>query len=162
MCKAQSGRRMENLYTGHTFRAFVRDGNRQADCLSLLVFFSCLVQNEPILEQPAGSVLPKMVPLKTVFQYFHLLKTSLSLGAYGAESMKPLQLWHRSPCYKQLRKSLPFSRVRPLVRLAKPFIDKKGKKRFTGNRQALKRSQEYPRPFCVRAAALTAERMGFA
>ena len=147
MCKAQSGRRMENLYTGHTFRAFVRDGNRQADCLSLLVFFSCLVQNEPILEQPAGSVLPKMVPLKTVFQYFHILKTSLRLGAYGAESMKPLQLWHRSPCYKQLRKSVPFSRVRPLVRLAKPFIDKKGKKRFTGDRHALKGSQEYPRQF---------------
>ena len=44
MCKAQSGRRMENLYTLHTFRAFVRDGNRQADCLSLLVFFSCLTR----------------------------------------------------------------------------------------------------------------------
>ena len=68
MCKAQSGRRMDNLYTGHTFQAFVRDGKREADCLSLLAFFSCLVQNEPILEQPAGSVLPKMVPLKTVFQ----------------------------------------------------------------------------------------------
>ena len=72
MCKAQSGRREENLYMVNTFRAFVRDGNRQADCLSLLVFFNCLVQNEPILEQPAGSVLPKMVPLKTVFQHFHL------------------------------------------------------------------------------------------
>ena len=147
---------------GNTLRAFVRDGNRQADCLSLLVFFSCLVQNEPILEQPAGSVLPKMVPLKTVFEYFHFSKTSLRLGVYGAESMKPLHLWHRSPCYKQLRKSIPFSRVRPLVRLAKPFIDKKGKKRFTGDRRALKRSQEYPRPFCGRAAALTADRMGFA
>ena len=87
---------------GNTIRAFVRDGNRQADCLSLLVFFSCLVQNEPILEQPAGSVLPKMVSLKTVFQYFHLLKTSLSLGVYGVESTTPLQIWHRSPCYKQL------------------------------------------------------------
>ena len=34
MCKGQSGRRMENQYTGHTFRAFVRDGNGQAECLS--------------------------------------------------------------------------------------------------------------------------------
>ena len=55
-----------------------------------------------------------------------------------------------------------FSRVQPLVGLAEPFIDKKGKKRFTGNRQALKRSQEYPRPFCIRAAVLIEERMGFA
>ena len=80
MCKAQSGRRIENQYTRHTFRAFVRDGNRQADCLSLLVFFSCLVQNEPILEQPAGSVLPKMVPLKTVFEYFHFSVRSNGIG----------------------------------------------------------------------------------
>ena len=49
--------------------------------------------------------------------------------------------------------------------LARPkqyhMLTQKGKEPFIGDRHALKRSQEYPRQFCVRAAFLIAARMGF-
>jgi hypothetical protein len=124
---------------------------------SLLFFLSMMIGNEPVLEQPANSILPKIKPLSTVLQACHAIRTSVRLGAYGDSTSpaKPLQLWHIHPLYANLHKTMVKSTAR--ATLTTRYIDKKGKKRFSGNAQ-MKSSQAYPPPFCAKVAQLTLNR----
>ena len=56
--------------------------------------------NRPILEQPVESYL---LPMKTVLDFTETMKTCVSLGNYGAETLKPLQIWHVAPEFHAVR-----------------------------------------------------------
>ena len=150
LCQSKSKRVPSNGYLGDTSRPFVQKGNAQMVATSLLVFLSWMMNNEPILEQPATSSMPKAEPLATVFKYVGAIRTTTWLGAFGAKTWKPLQVWHCDGVFANLRRKRP--PISPEAHEA--LVHKRGRK-FSGNHRALKASQAYPAEFGVAVAECT-------
>ena len=161
LCRRQSKREKSNEYIGDLTRAFVQHGNQVAALSSLIFFLAWLVDACPVLEQPVASVMPLMTPLSTVFAYCDSYRTVTWLSAYGAESPKPLQLWHVDSIYASLKRRRPKKPLNSLVTTA-PRKSKshtpnmKGRRTlsFSGVKGSLKMSQIYPYPFAQAVAKL--------
>lgn len=95
LCVSQSMRYEENLFYGNRGRPWVEEGNMQQEVTAITIFFSFLLGCIPVLEQPTGSVLPKLPSLRNVFAYFDFTKTVTYMGSFAGPTMKPLQIWHR-------------------------------------------------------------------
>ena len=156
-CMKHSKRKPSNGYAGDEKRAFVVSGNHQKDVVSLMYFLSFMFGNEPFLEQPLNSVLPKMRPLRTVFEWAGVTRTVTALGAYGAPTVKRLQLWHCHSVYKALKARVPKS-SRPKASLTRVVVRKDGKRAFTGKKKEMKDSQAYPPAFAFAVARLSRTR----
>jgi hypothetical protein len=65
-CRSVHQRSAANDYNGDCSKLFVRDSNHMHDITALLYCFSSVILTEPMLEQPLGSVLPKMDLLSIV------------------------------------------------------------------------------------------------
>jgi len=89
----------------------------------------------PVLEQPAGSDMPKCEPLRSVLTFVHASKHVCWHGAFGGETPKPLQLW--SP-----RDLSQLQRSRPPLGLGQKLCTAKGPS-YSGKKSALKKSQSY-------------------
>jgi hypothetical protein len=150
LCHSKSKRVLSNGYLGDTSRPFVQKGNAQMVATSLLVFPSWIMNNEPILEQPASSSMPKAEPLATVFKYIGATRTMTWFGAFGAKTRKPLQIWHCDRVFANLRRKRP--PISPEVHEA--LVCRRGRK-FHGNQKALKASQAYPVEFGLAVAECT-------
>ncbi len=155
LCMAQSQRRPANGWWGDESRAFVRSGNAQMLVCSLLVFVADLLGASVVLEQPQMSVLWRLEPLRSVLRWVGAEFTCTWLGQFGAETPKPLRLWHTDIEYRDLRRPRPGGQLR---RRLVALTTRKGK-RFTGRRTGLKQSQVYPPPFAEAVAQVTARRM---
>jgi hypothetical protein len=153
LCRKHHQRSPANGYLGNTSLQFVVTGNKQMVVTSLVYFLACLLRNEPILEQPLGSDLPKIRPLKTVLDFTDSQKTITWLIAFGASSPKPLQLWHINCAFKRLRRAKP----KGLGHESLVKVGVKGsRKTYSGRPKALKQSQAYPNAFGAEVAAVTA------
>ena len=75
-------------------------------------------------------------------------KVTTWLGAFGAESPKPVQLWCSSKRYQAL------ARPRPRAKATVKLVDELAAGRFRGRKGALKCSQTYPSTFGAAVAAL--------
>ena len=150
MCRKQSMRSEKNGYWGDTSRPFVSKGNMQMVVTSLVMFVGCLLSNTPMLEQPLNSVMVKARPLSTVLSVVGAHRTVTYLGAFGGETMKPLQIWHVAKSYGELRRPRP-SKFTPQAQLVK----RHGDRSFSGVKGPLKASQAYPPAFAVSVAAIT-------
>ena len=139
-----------NGWLGDTSRAFVRDGNAQMEVTSLVFFLSWLCECEPVLEQPATSVLPKLQPLSTVLEFTAASRTRCFLGQFGAASAKPLQLWHVGEVWGALKTTKP----KGLTPLTRARIGPDGRRKTDGLKAAMKQSQEYPVEFAAFVAQL--------
>ena len=95
-----------------------------------------LVLCEEGLEQPDSSVLPKTPPMNAVLMFCESQKTLTYHGAFGGDTVKPLQLWSGGAAMKDLARPKPFFGCSPLV-----VRDPCGG--FTGVKSQLERSQEY-------------------
>ena len=157
MCFYHHKRSVENQYFGDTSIQWVVSSNQAQAIAALMIFLSWLIANEPLLEQPAESCLPKMVPMRTVLHYVNAIRTSVSLRNFGARSLKPLQIWHVNPAYSELRSKrgqvIQHCQGKPLARVS--ISKRNGKKTYTGNKMLMKTSQVYPVPFNVKVASIS-------
>jgi hypothetical protein len=78
---------------GDCSKLFVREGNKQMTICALIYFMSFLVQNKACYETPANGRMPLEMPLCNVFKFTMSTRVHIWLGAYGAETAKPLQIF---------------------------------------------------------------------
>ena len=155
---------------GNTNAKFVREGNHQMVATALLYFLAFLVGAEPVLEQPVNSCMPQCPPLSTVFAFIrgmaassaseracatNMYRTVTYLGAFGAETTKPVQLMHVHAAYAQLKRKRPKACMKTLF---KQYV-RNGKKKFDGDKRMLPNSQVYPTQFGTAVAKLTMARL---
>ena len=96
LCISQSMRYEENSFYGDRSRPWVEQGNLQQEVTAMMMFFSFLLDCIPVLEQPTGSVLPKLPSLRNVLWFFDFKKTVTYMGSFAGPTSKPLQIWHPS------------------------------------------------------------------
>jgi hypothetical protein len=99
------------------------------------------------VEQPISSLLWWFPPFARLLSFVKAKKTVTFLGAFGAESQKPVTLMHTSEWVHLLK------RPRPLGTFSLQLVRKDAQGRVTGNKAALKGSQSYPPQFGQAAAA---------
>lgn len=81
-----------------------------------------------------------------VLRWIHVWRQHISMGAFGAKSLKPTWLYSSSEAIEELAEfSQPFDRDERIA-LVEHYHDASGKSRIKGN-QMLKGSQSYPRGF---------------
>lgn len=74
---------------------------------ALLMLVSFLVENLAVLEQSAGSTMPKTPPLNVVLKFANAKRVVTWHGAFGAPTAKPLQIWSNSAIIEKLRREKP-------------------------------------------------------
>ena len=92
ICVSVSKRSLENLYYGDTSRDFVVEGNSLLMITAVLMSLSCALGHRVALEQPLTSCMPLHPIMRSVISYFSCERTVTYLGAFGASSVKPVQL----------------------------------------------------------------------
>ena len=157
ICFANHKRSARNEYFGDQSISWVVKSNEVQATTALLYFLSTLLNNNPMLEQPAESAMPKMYPMCTVLKFTGAIKTSVSLKKFGATSLKPLQIWHIDEAYTQIPSEegqvlLPPEMMEPL---ANYYVDKNGKKRYNGKKRRMEQSEFYPAAFCAKVARIS-------
>ena len=149
LSKSVHRRAASNNYLGNTDRLCVQRANEQMVVASLLFFLADLLKEQPILEQPLNSVLPRVPPLSTVLEVRKAIKTITYLGKFGGDCLKPLQCWHTAACFSNLRRKRPClsNAGKPFVKLARHGRSADGIVQYTGISAKLKASQVYPPEF---------------
>lgn len=151
LCVSQSMRYEENSYYGDRSRRWVEEGNLQMEITSMMMFFSFLLGCIPALEQPTGSVLPKLPSLRNVLWFFDFKKTVTYMGSFGGPTSKPLQIWHPSSGPGSLFAAIARPRPDGLDNLALKGESSDGNHTYTGNKEMLTESEHYTPEFgaCV-------------
>ena len=108
---------------------------------SLVFFLARLIDVNGVIEQPLNSWMGKAPPLKTVFAFCKVRRTTTVLQAFGANTLKPLQVWHNHIAMSRLKRS----RISTVAseRLCEVFGELGDRKKFTGKKRMLKASQQY-------------------
>ena len=146
LCLSQSLRHESNGYLGDTSKVFVQNGNAQMVVSSLLMFVACLLGHIVSLEQPLGSMLPLCDLMDTVLKIIGVSKTVCYLGAYGAKSVKPVQLWSTSSGLVALETGKPSC--------PEELAQRGNDGQYTGKKDLLAESEQYPILFCSLLADL--------
>jgi hypothetical protein len=127
-------------------REFVRIGNALQEFSSLVMFLSFVLNCETILEQPLNSCMPQAGSFPHVLSFVSARKHVTYAGAFGASSVKPLQLWHAGVGnFTDLERPKPDWLTESLA-----THDDQG--RFTGRRDALEISGQYTPAFAMAVA----------
>ena len=93
LCLSVSLRGPENEYQGDTTRSFVVEGNSLLEITALQFFLGWLLGQLCVLEQPLGSCMPLLKSMRHVLHFTRSSKLVTYAGAFGARSVKPLQIW---------------------------------------------------------------------
>ncbi|CAL1136356.1 unnamed protein product [Cladocopium goreaui] len=151
LCISQSMRYEENSFYGDRSRPWVEQGNLQQEVTAMMMFFSFLLDCIPVLEQPTGSVLPKLPSLRNVLWFFDFKKTVTYMGSFAGPTSKPLQIWHPSSGPGSLFAAIARPRPDGLDNLASSGQSWDGSHTYTGNKEMLIESEHYTPEFgaCV-------------
>ncbi|CAL1171535.1 unnamed protein product [Cladocopium goreaui] len=151
LCISQSIRYEENSFYGDRSRPWVEQGNLQQEVTAMMMFFSFLLDCIPVLEQPTGSVLPKLPSLRNVLWFFDFKKTVTYMGSFAGPTSKPLQIWHPSSGPGSLFAAIARPRPDGLDNLASSGQSWDGSHTYTGNKEMLIQSEHYTPEFgaCV-------------
>ena len=141
----------------NTSRPWVEEGNLQQEVTAMMIFFSFLLGCIPVLEQPTGSVLPKLPSLRNVFFFFQFEKTVTYMGSFNGPTMKPLQIWHPSTqpgsCFALLARPRPNGLANNLASSGDSWDGS-----YTGNnKQLLSESEHYTPEFGACVASIFKE-----
>jgi len=118
------------------------------------MLFAHLCGCNDFLEQPSGSVMPKLQPLKGVLQCIKAKKRTIWHGAYDGTNPKPLQIWSPNDLSALVRPR-PKHLVSKLIRYGtKRTASGEKKKTYSGEKTHLKRSQTYCKAFGEQVASL--------
>ena len=91
-----------------------------------------------IIEQPLNSLLYHLTEIKTAINATSAMRVCTVLAAYGAPTLKPLELWGTAPCILSLHRKKPAKAIKGTTPATKKLykvtkrIDKD--KNSTGNR----------------------------
>ena len=116
----------------------MREGTALASVMSFLIFVGACIRVDPAVEQPTSSLLNYLPFVARLFEVLELQRTSTYLGAFGAETAKPLKLFH---CLSWLH---ALKRARPS---GMPQLAIKHKSGHTGRKKEMRDSQAYPAGF---------------
>ena len=147
MCKNNSQRWRENLFLGDLTVDFVRRGNMQMVITGLMMLVSWWCNSLPVLEQPMSSSMPLCPPLKTVLLFFGATRIVTWHKAFGAASMKPLQILSSSAVIEALRRPKPKGKSVGLANHG-------GNGQYTGIRKRMFSSQAYTPLFGLAVAEM--------
>lgn len=139
LCRSNSKRDESNQWMGCSL-PFVKEGNAQMVCVSLLFFLGSILGHACCLEQPLNSVLPLAKPLANVLAFFRCHKVVTYMGSFNGPSMKPLQAMTTSKEFFRL------VRDRPDWAFEETLVTKNGAK-YTGCKAALENSAAYTQRF---------------
>ena len=145
MNRATVGRKDE-APAGYVQVGRVRDANLMIGVTVTLLVLGWLRDVYWIVENPSGSMLPKVEPMRSWVQFLFQTLSPQSftyLGAFGAESLKKVMFWSNWPGCRRLNVKMPTSQWsgEPFVKLAK-----KGKW-VDGDSKKLRSSAAYPEAF---------------
>lgn len=110
MRRATSERSEENEWMGNECRTFVHEGNCLADLTACLMLVSFATDAVPGLEQSGSSVMARTPCLRGVLSFMQFQRVTTYHACFGAESLKPLQLWSSSTFVESLSRSKPSMR----------------------------------------------------
>lgn len=147
ICVAVSQRSSDNLYMGDQSRAFVQQGNSLMVVTAWLYFLARLCGITCILEQPLNSFLPLTPLMSSVLEFCQSAKVLTYLGAFGHETVKPLQLWSSSSAFSSLNRPKPQG-------LEGSLVTRSDDGSYTGIKDALVASGVYPRAFAAEVASI--------
>ena len=105
------------------------------------------------LEQPHSSSLFKVPFVRRLARLMKAEFVHVWLGGFGAPSPKPIRILSTCPWAQSLRVEKPLRRPASAA-LARRFIGRQGKVRYTGHKAALRASAAYPPAFGDRVASL--------
>lgn len=154
--RATSGR-SQLLPLGDEAKPYVREANLMVSRTALLVWLAHGMGLDWVIEQPQSSILHMHPRIQDLNQRTDVRQAQLALGAFRAETKKPLKLlcncaWPGRLTKRRLPRDF-VARIRPYM------VHVRGQtKRVTGNK-LLKQTQTYPRAFgraVVRAWAAAA------
>ena len=106
-----------------------------------------------MLEQPLGSCMPQVPIFRSVWKFLQWNYVVVWLGAYGAESKKPIKVFAPTRWIANLKK--PLDKKKTFERLC-TTVDGK----HTGKSKELKNSQHYPQEFGETIADVFARNVG--
>lgn len=141
LCVSCSRRSEENMYHGDCDRPFVVEGNRLMMVTSLLYFLASCLGHFTTLEQPQSSTMVKNPWLQNVLVWVQAQKFTTYMGAFGASTCKPVQLWSTRSLDALLRDK-PSNSDESLA-----SRDENGG--YSGVQPALQESEVYPELFGV-------------
>ncbi len=130
--------------TGNTELLHVKEGNLMASRVCLLVRLAEARGLSWVIEQPLSSLFHYHKRFQDLVACMAVFKTHVRLGAYGADSRKPLYLLSGRQWIAALHR--PERRSRYAAQTYRSYIDSKGRKRVVGLKP-LKATQTYPRAF---------------
>ena len=133
---------------GNHLDPWVKHHNCIADFVATVLMRCQELGLDYVIEQPSSSLLYDYPPIKHAVTVSAGRRVHLTLGSYGAESLKPLVLVGTTPWVEDLR---PHSRKRSCSSVL-TIRDASG--RVTGRPEALLASAAYPAAFCERIASL--------
>ena len=123
---------------GDMAKDYVKNANRMVILLSLLFSVAFCRGVALFMEQPSSTVLHYMSPMNYVIKHCLPYKVLTYLGAFGAESAKPVLIWSSLQEVEQLKRARPTN----LEKLTTRDGDQ-----VTGKNKMLKLSQAYPEGF---------------
>ena len=141
LSRSQSLRSAGNQWMGDETKEFVQNGNALQEISALIVFLAKLMECVAALEQPLNSCAPLCRPLKGVLAFTAARMVTTYHGAYGGETVKPLQVWTLAEAFDSLRRPKP-SQSRESALATRDYGGG-----FTGIGPRLKASQAYTRCF---------------
>ena len=145
-----SSRRTATRPEGDTKISWVSQGNRQVKLTVTVLLVAFLRGAYVYVEQPCSSIMELFEPMTSFVKLIAKQKCRVALGAYGAESAKPIYIYTNDPCAHRLTKKTP--KGTEFVQLC----SKSENGSVTGIKGVLKASQAYPEDFGKAVASATA------
>lgn len=141
MSRATSLRSATNSFLGDPTLAFVATGNGLCDVSALTVFLGHMCGCLEVLEQSGTSCLPQTPPMLGVLAFIAAQKTVTYHACFGADSLKPFQLWSGHTVMSSLQRS------KPAGTFGEELVVRGENGRFTGIGHKLQQSQVYSLEF---------------
>ena len=132
------------LMSGDTSRKCVRDGNKDALRLTILLLYARLVGAHFVVEQPMSSLLAYCDFLQRLFEKLAVERLVTYLGAFGGDTCKPVKLYFDLPWVMELKKAKPHG-------LLKCAVQRGGK--VHGLKHIMQQSAVYPEQFGLEVAS---------
>ena len=148
-----SQRFASNNFLGDQTLKHVAIGNLIPYRNMLLLLLHQATEGIIMLEQPLGSCMPSVPIFRSTWKFLKWNYVVVWLGAYGAESKKPIKIFAPVTWIENLKKKIP--QKQQFVKLC---TSKDGK--HTGKSAALKNSQHYPQPFGAQVAKQFSAHLG--
>ena len=141
MSRATSLRSATNSFLGDPTLAFVATGNGLCDVSALTVFLAHMCGCLEVLEQSGTSCLPQTPPMLGVLAFIAAQKTVTYHACFGADNLKPFQLWSGHAVMSSLQ------RGKPAGTFGEELVVRGENGRFTGIGHKLQQSQVYSLEF---------------